>query len=386
MEINYEDHALIKNYINTFLNDKNHFVELLFNYSICNNTEYIENNFSLNNLEILIKYFKNNFHGINGWRIISDKVNFEILDILYEYFNQIRQNGIIIYPIKKIEVNDLKIIKEYIYKFSKIKVKLVVSYSLNFDIIDIDNKLNDYENIFNFWEKSLRKIPNIIIDQNIKWEDKDYENIKRLVVFLIRKICFHFSYDKAKIYEFLLLNKDVDNISSPQRNDLLNIKYFDKINNNTLQCKIASTLTIDCNNLSFPTCCGFSHSAFNGGKFIINNNEIVDIEANDGINGFLSQRFLNIHFNLRCYNCENKYFCRRGCQVSQFYRSTEPFLPNDDLCKLYNSILISLINEFQKIELFDFIFSKKELDNRYKNELIKLLKVKGYPEYEYKYT
>jgi len=75
------------------------------------------------------------------------------------------------------------------------------------------------------------------------------------------------------------------------------ISYFDKFTDNTLHCELSDSLSIDCKNLSLPACCGLQHSAFNGGKFEINEEkDIINIKANEGINGYLNQRVTNSFF------------------------------------------------------------------------------------------
>jgi len=76
------------------------------------------------------------------------------------------------------------------------------------------------------------------------------------------------------------------------------------------------------------------HSIFNGGHFIIQNNTIIDIEANEGINGFLNQKITNNFFQPNCISCENKYFCNKGCHGYQWEYNAEPCIPVDHVCRL----------------------------------------------------
>lgn len=91
-------------------------------------------------------------------------------------------------------------------------------------------------------------------------------------------------------YNQFINKADFANYVIPMNNikyeDPIVLSYLDRFKNNNLNCELQNSLSIDCNDLSFPTCCGMQHSIFNGGHFIIQNNTIIDIEANEGINGF----------------------------------------------------------------------------------------------------
>jgi len=64
-----------------------------------------------------------------------------------------------------------------------------------------------------------------------------------------------------------------------------------------------------------------------------------------------------MNFMLDCYGCPNKYFCMKGCRAAQFEDSTESLLPILNICKIQNIILITLIEEYHKLNLFNFYFS-----------------------------
>jgi len=92
------------------------------------------------------------------------------------------------------------------------------------------------------------------------------------------------------------------------------ILYFNSIKDNFMNCTLGNHISILCSNLSFVACHRLTYSFFTGAHFIIKDNKILDIEASEGINGYLSQKLANTNFNLRCYTCENKNFCIKGCR------------------------------------------------------------------------
>ena len=426
MELNYQDHEIVKNYIKLYLNNKENFIELLFNSYKCNHIENIieKNNFEeqFNNIEILLNYLIENNYVTNHWKIGQLKFNelIKLLDLFYNYFLTIKRPGIIMI------LNDLSFcnnqneklqIENYIQKFLNLQVKILFTYQMSLNtkknnLNNIFNFLSKYNNIINliidnnlsnciqnliqleriFKEFNINTFPNIILDKTINYSEDNIKELKKLIKFRIQKRYEFFNYDNELLSKHLLFSDSFNEknqiVKLPIQDDLLKISYYDKINNNTLPCKISDVLTIDCNNLSFPSCCGLCHSIFNGGQFLINNNKIIDIICHDGLNGFFIQKYSNMNFMLDCYGCPNKYFCMKGCRAAQFEDSTESLLPILNICKIQNIILITLIEEYHKLNLFNFYFSQTEeiIEKNKKYEFIKLLKNKGYPEYEFKYS
>ena len=427
MELNYQDHEIIKNYINLYLNNKENFIELLFNPYKCNHLDINNNNINnfeeqFENIKILLNYLIEKNFITNHWKISSLKFNqiIKLFDLFYNYFIQIKRPGILMI------VNDLSFcnneieklqIENYIQKFLNIQVKILFTYQISLNteknnLNNIFNFLSKYDSIINLiidnnlqncienikeWEKifeeyNINTFPNNNLDKTIKYNDDFEKQLKKLIKYRIQKRYALFEYDIKLLTKHLFFSNSFNEknniLKLPVQDDLLKISYYDKIKNNTLLCKISDVLTIDCNNLSFPACCGLCHSIFNGGQFITENNKIIDIVSLDGVNGFFVQKYSNMNFTLDCYGCPNKYFCSKGCRAFQFENCAEPFLPIFNICNIQNIILQTLIEEYHKLGIFHFYFSQieEEIEENKKYEFIKLLKNKGYPEYEFKYS
>ena len=402
------------------LKQSNNTIELLIDSKKCDdlsiNEEELDGKIYLNNLDILIQYFQENNIIINTWKIKTNNnlfVNnfyFKILDRLYQYFTFTHQSGQIFFPsnysfcdneLQKIQV------EKYLHLFQQINVKIVLPYYNYFHLTNIS------DNIINFMLKIHEKACLIITNKNLKnsidnyklwvqkfhlndtncktlaltldkttiWTDDDIKLLLKLLEYIINDCYSKYDYNLEKFTQHVL------SLTNQKRNmDLITLQFYDKDKNNCLNCGI-SNLTIDCADLNFYTCCGLHNSIFNGGKFLIEDNKIIDIIANEGINVYINQKVTNVFFTPDCFACEDKYFCERGCRAAQFEYSTESYFPISEICKLFNSRLNFLIKKYNDMGVFNTLFIKKPdiLSEMEKYELIKLLKNKGYPEYEYRY-
>lgn len=395
MILNNEDHIIFKNYIQTILN-KNTPITLLIDAKKCydiniNNNEI---NIPINNISLLLEYLKQNNIFISNWKIKSN-LNlfnnnniFQIFDLLYKYFIFFNKLGTITFPnYYNILNKDIDIKLKYYINLFQNKLIIPCYFTLKDDIQNYYNKIyiiinpEDVKDGIEYYNKiKKQKLNNIyyIINKYQYWDDIQITDCLTLINEMIT--------DK---YNQFINKADFANYVIPMNNikyeDPIVLSYLDRFKNNNLNCELQNSLSIDCNDLSFPTCCGMQHSIFNGGHFIIQNNTIIDIEANEGINGFLNQKITNNFFQPNCISCENKYFCNKGCHGYQWEYNAEPYIPVDHICRLQHNIINLLIARFDELQLFDIIFQQNELTEQQKESLLTLLTDKGYINYEYKY-
>ncbi len=420
MEINYQDTSVLQCYIYSYLLNKTSKIELLIDKEKCNNIA-IQENFNtndfllkLNNISVLLNYLKDNNIFIQTWKLRTnhnlfiDNNWFKIMDLLYDYFQYFNSSGKIIYTNDYIFCNNLELknkVEEYLQRFSNIGITILLPYytylnsNTNIDIISFiktynekifliinpeDIKIEDCQKWFSFLtENNLSNdIIQFILNKNVLWTNEQINNFLTLLDYLINfKFVNNYNCNKEEFCEYVLGSMDNNSMVDP-----LVIEYFDKKHNN-LSCHLSTTLTINCEDLSLPTCCGLCYSSFTGGQFSIMDNKIINLEASEGINGFLNQKITNTLFMPDCYACKNKYFCLKGCRALQFEENVEPFIPIENICILLDSKLNLQIKKYHELGLFDILFSNKKflLEKQQKYHLIKLLKDKGYPEYEYRY-
>lgn len=422
MELNYQDHELMQNYINNYFKDKEKFIELVFSPFKCHHIETekinIDNKKQIENIQFLFNYLIEKNILTNHWMINPNPQDqlIKVLQLFYEYFNKIKRPGIIMINNDLSFCNnttDLNIIENYIQLFLNLKVRLIFNYQINFDNVSedlnnifyfisnyyvnvdliINNNLENCIEYYKYWKElfyrySIIKLPNFIIDDKVQYNEENFKQLKKLIKFKIHDFYARFDYSIERFTQFLLFSKEFKKnnniLDLPEQDHILRLYYYDKIKDNMMSCKLGQILTIDINTLSFPACCGLHYSSYNGGKLLENNK----VEANDGINGFLIQKYSNINFILDCNTCKHKYFCDRICRACQFENSTEPFLPIANICEIKKTILKTLLQEYHHLGVFDYYFSQKleTIEKNYKYELIKLLKIEGYPEYEFRYS
>lgn len=404
MDLNYSDHLLFKNYIISLLKN-NQFIELLINKEICNNIIEKNNdiNLSIHNLQLLLTYLQKNNLLLTNWTIKSNnnlfKNNnyFNIINLFKKYFNNINKNYSITY------INYFNLTNEnndiLIECFKNIpfhlqipfctylsNIKKINNITLNFlndykqflyIIINPNDTIQSYqelENIITFYPQIQL---NLITNKQVLWTNKQIDNYLLLLNYIIDQEYIK----KGKEFVNYIFSNNISQIYNP-----IILTYFDKKNNNNLNCPLGKSLTIDCNDLSFPSCCGLQNSIFNGGNFTIENDQISDIVAAEGINGYLNQKNTNSFFKPDCMSCENKYFCQKGCNGASFQYNAEPYIPIKSICQLENSKINFLIKKYHELNLFNIILNNNTIDDDIKLHLIQLLTYKGYNNYGFKYN
>ena len=418
MELNYQDHNVFNNYIFSSLQNEKTTIQLLINSNRCNNLTINEDKnicLYLNNVNILLDYLIENNLYIANWNIKSnddlffDDDWFNLLDSLYKYFDHFHQKGLISFPntylfcnneLKKVQV------EKYISVFKANNIVILLPYYANLE------SQNSNESIFKFIQKYKERVmllinpsstidnykywknmlnnynitnKGFILNKCVNWTTKEIENCLKLLEYMIQDRFMEYDYNIEEFAKYVL------NFSQSNNSyfDCLILDYYDKFRNNNISCHLNSKLTIDCKDLSFPACCGLCFSSFNGGHFVINENKITGIEAAEGMNGYFNQKLANSFYLPDCFACQNKYFCEKSCRSIQFEYHAEPFIPVPNICNLLNAKTNLFIKKYHELGLFHSFFNNSNnllIENPYmKYQLIKILKEKGYPEYEYRY-
>lgn len=467
MEVTYEDHEVLKNYIKKYLTPSKNVekpVHLIIKPECNQKCEYCylykhgtelyplekrkTNEEILNNINLFLKYLEENNIYEDYWEFFAgdlfyDDFWFDIMDSFYNYYKIMQDKKItpivnqpeIIMPCNMSFCRDdrkIQKVEEYVNKFSNdLKVKFAFSYSTDgkystdirerYDVSDdfydkvfsLMNKYNwqshpmiSYEGIensiknYNWWKQQYQKhfiqdnpiniLPPFLEVRNAGWTEEKINKLLELLNYMIMDRFSMFDYNVEKFTKHLFfpeeMLKEQHIIPSIYGHDVIKLAYFSDADN-FKRCSLGLFLAINCADLSIVPCHRLTYSFFTGGKFKIENNKIVDIEALEGINGYLNHKITNTHFELDCYGCQNRFFCKRGCRGAQFEYSSEAFLPIPDVCTMLNAELSLLAQKYSELGVFDYLFSQNEyqLDPVYKKRLINFLATKGHPEYEYKY-
>ena len=398
----------------------------------------------LNNIQLFLNYLLDKNLYILQWDLFAgdlfyDNFWFSIMDIFKKYYidiqNKTQENktAFIMIPCNFSFCHSdekIKKVKQYVEDFKKLNVIILFSYSsdgkystdirekreLSDDYYDkvfslmaeykwsahpmisyegINNAIKNYQ----WWVQMYNKyiipanphdfLPGFLEVRNDGWTNESIEKYLELLEYVIQhrlQLCHNNINELMKHLFYPKWYLEEQHILPKHEMDLISLHYY-PFEDNTMHCAIGQIFAINCANLSFVPCHRTSYSFFTGGKFKIENNKIVDIEALEGIHGYFNQLTANTTFNLKCLNCRNRYFCMKGCRGAQFEYSLETFLPIPSVCNLLDLKYSFLMQRYHELGIFNELFSSTELylPEDYKRELLKILKSRGLTEYGYKY-
>ena len=127
-------------------------------------------------------------------------------------------------------------------------------------------------------------------------------------------------------------------------------------------CTVANSLTVRVGDLAIAPCHRTAYNKYLYGWFMVENDEIIDIKAN---NPQMAVRILmanNTLTSLGCDTCIHRDYCLKGCYGTQIENCNDPFIPCKSVCKFFKKKYSFLINYFDEIGVLDII---KEINNPY---------------------
>ena len=392
----------------------------------------------LNNVSLLINYFIEKQYIISKLELFAgdlfyDNLFFDLIEIIYNYYNFININKLlesskIIIPCNMsfCKYDDkIEKVKTLISRFKDINVDLIFSYSTDglygintrekenlteqdFDkilslchtygwtvhpMISPENIDNAYKN-YDWWKQKLILFPNLFSTiypnflevRNNNWTDEQIEKYQDFLNYILRDIYHNFYKDDSmkfiwkefQHYDYI----DENNHKLNAKNmSIIRVPPIDKFYNSPM-CNLGNLdLCINCLNLSIVPCHRMAYPMWSGGHFEIQDNKIIDLIANENINGYLNLTTLNDKNKPGCINCLYKNICMRGCIGSQFETFAEPYFPIPQVCKLLQVKYNTIIQFYHKKSIFHWMFN---CDPTYPNNAIwrDLLIKLGYTEYQ----
>lgn len=343
--------------------------------------------------------------------LFYDDLIYSLFEILYSYYNKIYEtesfclnfimeknipNFRIIIPSNFSFVNDsrhLPKLKEWQNKFIKINVKINFSVSADgkYATKVRENKQNNevdqyYDKIIQAGFELKAGFHPMISSETIENYIQNYDWWLEQLAKYNSKLPFEKQFDfsptflevrnntwtKEKIDSYvLLLNHMIDKrIELFNGNiELLASHLFNNNNNNIKMnnsdvlrfpirtfsehspCTLTGLMHINLQNMAIVPCHRLTYYQFIGGKFIIENNEIIDI---DPINpsGYIGIMTMNYHYQPKCDNCALNNICMKGCLGSQYETSGELFVPNNSVCNLFHAKYKTLISRYNQLGIF----------------------------------
>ncbi|MHA1286146.1 MAG: SPASM domain-containing protein [Candidatus Thorarchaeota archaeon] len=183
--------------------------------------------------------------------------------------------------------------------------------------------------------------------RNPNWDKKQTLQFGEFIEFLIE---WTFNYacckDENLFLNFLFKKRGYNILSNP----LTTI-------GRGLGCSFQSTLYIRVGDLSIVPCHRTSYEPFILGKFRVERDKIVGIEARNPelFIGGISFDFKN---QPQCEACLIKHLCSGGCLGSQFETTGDLFSPIPTVCRLEHQKVVSMIKAYKKIGMYELIKEK----------------------------
>lgn len=354
--------------------------------------------------------------------IVGTDLFFEILDIILTYKEQIKIDTVIV-PTNgsflSTSQNIVDKVQFYIDLYKNKNIVLWFSFSVDGLIVDnINRPYNDndkkdnelfYEKLKNFNLKNHYAYHPMInaktIDlqvQNLDWwlsflKDQNYTDFLSIIMFLeVRnddwtdtkiedylKFLKHLIENIKKIYN--INSESYINFLTGRQQPIITEEYNAKILQThsywpifpyvgTGSCSLKNQFIIRLGDLAICPCHRLSYKHLLYGKYVINNNKITGIEANN-IQFFINNYITGEKGLMKCDTCIIKNYCIKGCYGSQYEVNHDPNYPIKSVCNFMKVkamfLMLNYINLIEKYNIIDYkdeAIAYAKILNQLKNE------------------
>lgn len=380
----------------------------------------------IKNLRMLFDYIlKKNYH-IPELEFFSGEIwhtdfGAEVLEITLEYMKKgMDIHGVIIptnaYFVK--DINTLTRIQKLIDEYKAINHFLIFSLSVDGAVIENKSRpLNSgeqkeddfYERLFSFAKHNGFHFHPMVSASNVKYWIENYDwFVKKLREYNLspyqslmmlevrddnwteealedyKKYLKHYIYSSFED----LFDKDVSSFAAFVADEetfasfsssYIPFRIFE-LHHRAANCSISAMLTIRLGDLMITPCHRLSVPAFHYGQFVVENDEIVDIEAK---NTYMANKVFLTNNDLatvKCDTCVLNKICVKGCYGSQYESSGDPFIPIQSVCDLFMTKVkttfeafedIGVFKELEKYDIQYYSYPTIELLKEIKEELLK---------------
>ena len=108
---------------------------------------------------------------------------------------------------------------------------------------------------------------------------------------------------------------------------------------------------INLQNMSIVPCHRLTYYHFIGGKFIVDNNQIIGLEPINP-SGYIGLITMNFSLLPKCNSCPLNKICIKGCLGAQYESSGELLIPCQSVCDLLHAKYKTLITEYNNLGVF----------------------------------
>lgn len=176
--------------------------------------------------------------------------------------------------------------------------------------------------------------------RNVEWTLQQTKDYYKFIKFII-----HWAWDKCgsnftSFSEFLRKGRGFNILSFP----------FGKVGRG-IGCSIQSTMTVRIGDLSIVPCHRLAYKHFDSGKFVVDDDRIVGIEA-DNLELWLAIQSLQNTASPYCERCILTDMCSGGCLGSQYEVTGDMFTPIPTVCRLFYTKLGAVVDAYKELGIY----------------------------------
>lgn len=223
-------------------------------------------------------------------------------------------------------------------------------YNFGFHPMIYSEGIEDWKENFLWFQKNFQKhginFDNIYLLEvrNEEWSEKQIADYLDFLKFMIKWTFYEPCNQSKERFKRFFFNSRGYNI--------LVSNLFTRSRGTS--CSIQTLLYVRMGDLAIIPCHRLSYDGFEFGKFIVENDTIIDIEA---INTELACTISTMELSQQpmCQDCIISPICCGGCLGSQFESNGEIFMPIPTVCTLLHKKIFTILSTFKEIGVYDII-------------------------------
>lgn len=209
-----------------------------------------------------------------------------------------------------------------------------------------------------WWEKHLKEWDLDINDlmmlevRNDDWTQEAIDHYNKFLQYLIDKYMREYCKNDPIIFAKHLMNFRLG-YETPHLGGY--IPWCFPETDTFIGCSCATDLTIRLGDLAICPCHRTSYNKYLYGKFVVEDNKIIDIESN---NPQMACKIILTNFNLGSFGCDTCVFneyCLKGCFGAQYEVLGDPFIPIPGVCNFFKQKNSFLLNYYTKLGVIDYL-------------------------------
>lgn len=196
--------------------------------------------------------------------------------------------------------------------------------------------------------------------RNNDWTDENIDAFCDYLKFEIEYLLHNFCHDDIQLFANRLFG--VRDTHGWQFGGYLNFGFPRA--DTFMGCTIATDLTVRLGDLAICPCHRTAYNKLLYGHFVVQNNEIIDITANNPQMAIVTLMQNQLGGVLGCDSCLWQSICLKGCFGSQYETMNDPLIPIPSVCHFFDRKYSFLIDLYEKMGVIDYLrtFTHKELN------------------------